>query len=337
MIYPKFLHKNDLIGLPAPSNSLKQEDKIVFENAIKNLNKKGFSFVVSENAFNGYEFVSADAKTRAEEFISMWKDEKIKGLISLAGGEFMLEILPYLNDEILIKSTPKWFQGFSDNTILNHYILTHLETANIYHYNFKYFGQKKWHESVTDSFNCITGKKLTFKSYKKFQNERKLDAKPLESFNLTRKDIWKIATGENEVTLTGRTIGGCLDILVMFIGTKYDKTKEFIEKYKNDGFIWFLEACDLDSREIKRALWQLKENGWFKYVKGFVFGRSLMGETCDNLTNKSAILSILKDLSVPIVLNADIGHKPPTLPLIIGAVATLHYSKGKGEIKFDLV
>ncbi|MBQ2292912.1 MAG: hypothetical protein II245_04465, partial [Bacteroidaceae bacterium] len=43
-----------------------------------------------------------------------------------------------------------------------------------------------------------------------------------------------------------RLIGGCMDILQMYPGTPYDKIKEFNEKYKADGFIWFMESCDLN-------------------------------------------------------------------------------------------
>ena len=40
-------------------------------------------------------------------------------------------------------------------------------------------------------------------------------------------------------------------------GTEFDKTVEFVEKYKEDGIIWFLEACELNVFSIRRAVWQL--------------------------------------------------------------------------------
>lgn len=334
MIYPQFIKKDNLIGLPAPSNGMKEEDREKFENAIRQLTKKGLSFIVSKNAFVSHEYVSGSAKVRAEEFSSMWNDKNIKGLISIAGGEFMMEILPYLSD--LAGTSPKWFMGFSDNTILTHYLLTHLDISSIYHYNFKYFGQKKWHKSVEESFNCITGRQLSFKSYKKFQNERKQNDLPLAGFNLTHKDVWKIATGEKSVCLKGRAIGGCIDVLLMYLGTKYDKTHEFLEKYKNDGFVYFLESCDLDAREVKRALWQLKENGWFKYVNGFVLGRPLVGETNEDLTYKNAVMSVLRQFNVPVILDADIGHKPPTMPVIMGAMCKVECKDKKAKVEFEL-
>lgn len=336
MKYPSFLQKNDLIGLPAPSNGMKEEDREKFENAIKKFEKQGFLFEISKNAFNRNEFVSAEAIKRADEFSSMWKNEKIKGLISLGGGEFMMEILPFLQSKEFANATPKWFQGFSDNTILNHYLLTHLDCASIYHYNFKYFGAKKWHESLFDSFDCLTGKKLTFHNYKKFQEKREENEKPLACFNLTKKVKWEILTNEKEVCFQGRAVGGCIDVLLMYLGTNYDKTQEFLAKYKDDGFVWFLESCDLDARATKRALWQFKENNWFKNVKGFVFGRPLMGESCEKLTNKSAILSMLKEFDVPIIFGADLGHKPPIIPIIMGSKAKVECNGKKAKVEFLL-
>ena len=48
-------------------------------------------------------------------------------------------------------------------------------------------------------------------------------------------------------------IGGCMDCLVNLIGTKFDRVGEFLERYKDDGFIWFLESCDLNVMSIRRA------------------------------------------------------------------------------------
>ena len=41
--------------------------------------------------------------------------------------------------------------------------------------------------------------------------------------------------------VTGRLIGGCIDVLKDIIGTKYDGTLDFIEKYKDDGIIWYFD------------------------------------------------------------------------------------------------
>ena len=64
-----------------------------------------------------------------------------------------------------------------------------------------------------------------------------------------------------------------MDCLVNLLGTQFDYVNQFNEKYKEDGIIWFLECCDLNVMGIRRAMWQMKNAGWFQHVKGFLIGR----------------------------------------------------------------
>lgn len=331
MIYPPFLAKGNRIGLCAPSNSLKVEDQPNYDIAMQKFHKMGFDMVPSARTFGGNQFVSGTEQERAQEFCGLWNNPNIDGILSLAGGEFMMQILPHL----VLQGNPKWFLGFSDNTILHHVLLTWLDTASLYGYNFKYFGQKRYHKSVTDTLQCLLGQKLRFESYEKYQDKKPASAKAGQGFRPTKKVEWHSANGQ-EITLQGRMIGGCVDVLAMFLGTPYDKTKAFVQKYEADGMIWFLESCDLTVPEIKRTLWQMKHNGWFEHVKGFVFGRPRIDETVSNLTYKDAVKEILQPLGVPIIFDADFGHKPPAMPIINGALATWKCQNGKGWVEFSL-
>lgn len=64
MIYPSFWQKGNIIGLCAPSNSLKDEDQPTYNLALEKLGKKGLVFVESAHTFGGDKFVSAP-RTRA--------------------------------------------------------------------------------------------------------------------------------------------------------------------------------------------------------------------------------------------------------------------------------
>ena len=107
-----------------------------------------------------------------------------------------------------------------------------------------------------------------------------------------------------------------------WIGTKYDGTEEFIHKdNKDDGIIWFLESFDFSDTTLITHLWQMKQMGYFKHVNGFVFGRPLMYNTWIEQPYNEAVMSILGDLDVPIIFDADIGHKGPQFSMINGAIA----------------
>ena len=126
----------------------------------------------------------------------------------------------------------------------------------------------------------------------------------------------------SEISVKGRLLGGCLDCLATLCGTKFDKVAEFNEKYKEDGVLWFLEACDLNVMGIRRALWQLDAAGWFKNAKGFLIGRPYCyGEEFFGLDQYKAVVDILSKYNVPIIMDLDIGHLPPMMPLVCGSVA----------------
>ena len=46
-------------------------------------------------------------------------------------------------------------------------------------------------------------------------------------------------------------------------------------------------------------------------------------------------MSVLGQLDVPIILDADIGHKPPQFSMINGGLATLHSKGGKARLTYE--
>ena len=115
------------------------------------------------------------------------------------------------------------------------------------------------------------------------------------------------------------------------------KVKQFIKKYKQDGFIWYLESCDLNVLAQCRALWQLKNAGWFEGVKGFIIGRALNQDSLFDYNYFEANLEHLKSFGVPVVINADVGHTNPSWYMVNGSLATFKYEKNKAEISFELI
>lgn len=140
-----------------------------------------------------------------------------------------------------------------------------------------------------------------------------------------------------EINMEGRMIGGCLDCLVNLVGTRFDKVRDFNEKYKEDGIIWFLESCDLNVFDMRRALWHMENAGWFEHVRGFVIGRPLKYDDGFGDYNRiEAVRGILGKLNVPIVMDTDLGHLFPSMPVISGSIANIHAVDNNIEIKYDL-
>ena len=119
MRYPCFLSKGDTIGLVAPSfgvSGYPYYDRYV--NAKKKFEELGYKIKECPSIYNLEKASSNLPEVRAKEFMDMYLDEEVDFLYSVAGGEIMMEILPYLDFEKLSNSKPKWFQGYSDNTNL---------------------------------------------------------------------------------------------------------------------------------------------------------------------------------------------------------------------------
>ena len=172
---------------------------------------------------------------------------------------------------------------------------------------------------------------------KKENDEREKEKYNLEelvkTYELTEKVEWKNVTGEEKIQIKGRSLGGCLDCIKGYIGTKYDKVKEYVERHKKDGLIWFLEVFEMSTPEVYRTLWQMKNAGYFKYCTGIVFGRPLFIREDYETNFNDTVKEALQDLEIPIICDADIGHVKPQLAIVNGAILEITSQNGKGTVK----
>lgn len=343
MIYPKFLSKGSCIGVPAPSSGAYDDLHIVkYANSKLKLEKMGYKCVLSENINKSEMARSASAEVRAEEFNKMVEDENIDFLMCAAGGEFLVEILPYIDFDKIVKN-PKFVQGFSDPTGLLFPITTKYDIATIYGNNFGEYGVAEYDRSVKENLQILQGDLTEQKSYEMYENESADIDNPtgLEGYNFTDNVEWKVINGSSsngeEVLIKGRIIGGCIENILDIAGTKYDGTQSFIEKYKNDGIIWYFDNFGLSMEMLICKLWTVNELGYFKYTKGIVFGRNGTESSYLGYTMEKALKdSVIAKLGVPIVFDADISHRGPCMTIINGAIATVESRNGKGSIKFEL-
>lgn len=336
MQYPKFIEKNNYIGVPTPSEGSKNEKKKAkYQNAKKYWEKLGYKPILSKNLYKNIRGRSAPKESRAKEINEMFQDEKIEAMICAAGGDFLVEILPYINFEILVNN-PKWVAGFSDSTGLLYPITSKYDIATIYGNNFSSFGAEKLYKNHKDFQELLEGQKLTLESYDLYEEKWKEEITGLEGYNLTEKVYWK-TLDEKEVDIEGRLLGGNLEVISILSGTKYDGTKEFNEKYKNDGIIWFFDNFALSMEEVINTLWKFKELDYFKYTKGIIFGRFGMERSYNDYNVKECLEdSVLNELKIPVIYDSDISHKAPCMPIINGSIAHIKCQNGKATIKYKL-
>lgn len=340
MIYPANLEKGFNIGVTATSSGFDNEaDYRRLDSAIAHFKERGYPVIVTPNVRTCCKGRSSDGRTRAGELTELVKDSAVRAIFAASGGDFLVEMLPYLDFEV-IKDNPKWVQGFSDTTGLTFVITTNLDIATLYSYNFSSFGMANWHSSLSDNLLMLEGKDITQNSFEKYQDGYYPRITGLEEFVLEKEVRWDILLPDQyrenrEIHIQGRILGGCMDCLLNLVGTRYDKTAAFAERYRKDGILWFLESYSLNSEEIVRGLWQLREAGWFKHAAGFIFGRPAMFDTHYDISYKEAAYSVLGEMGVPMIFDADIGHQPPVFTMINGALAAVKYNDNKGAIIFE--
>ncbi len=336
MVIPDFIKYGDTIAVTAPSDGNKSDiDFARLDHAKEKLYSLGIHVFETDDVRQSVKGRSAKAKERAKQFMQVWKDEKIKCVISAKGGDFLMEILPYIDFEE-IKRNPKWFQGFSDNTGLAFTIAAMCDTATLYTSNFNDFAMEKWHPAIQNNWDILNGKDIIQHSFDKYQDGFFTGETGREGYDVSKDVKWLNACGGEDVRIEGRIIGGCLDVLLNLAGTGYDNVSSFNRKYSSDGIIWFFESFSLGSEDIERGLWQLKENGWFENVRGFVFGRPAFFSSSTDTSYKEAVLNELAEYNVPVILDADIGHKPPQFTIINGAKCIIKSSRGRGSLKHIL-
>ena len=340
MRYPKELQENGTIGFVAPSFGCNTEPyKTCFDNAQKKFTELGYKLDLGPNCYAGEGVgISNTPEKCGAELTEYYCSEQNDCLISCGGGELMCEILEHVDFEALKKANPKWYLGFSDNTNMTYLQATLCDTAAVYGPGAAAFGMEPWHDALKDAFGVLTGRVCAVKGYDKWERESLKSAEnPLVPYNVTEERVirsfvgnqevkWKESSAPETIHFEGRLLGCCMDCLVNLLGTRFDKTVEFTEKYKEDGIIWFLEACDLNVFSIRRAMWQMEQAGWFQYVKGFLIGRPLNGQEIMNLDAYEAVLKVAGSKNVPVIMDVDLGHLPPMMPIIVGSVGEVTVS-----------
>lgn len=327
MIYPEFLKKGSTVGICAPSAGIGEDDFADFEISLSHLKKQGWGIKETEGVRTGLD-ESAPPKVRGKEFNQLVCDVDTRAILCASGGDFLISMLPYVDAEA-IKKNPKWVQGYSDPTSLLYYITTKLDIATIYGVNAGGFWMQKLHPSLDDGIDILKGKIPLQSSFDMYEGSRSGRS---DSYALTDKVEWKTPNGD--VDVKGRLLGGCLDCICDLIGTRYDGTLDFIDRYKDDGVVWYFDIFAMKAEAVHNTLFKMKDMGYFENAKGFVFGRVMFPSSFSGMSYIDAAKKILGD--APMIFDADVGHVPPKMTLINGAIAHVKSSDGKGSLQMFL-
>ncbi|SFK67235.1 Muramoyltetrapeptide carboxypeptidase LdcA (peptidoglycan recycling) [Paenibacillus sp. 1_12] len=340
--YPKALVKGDLIAITAPSSGVSEHLHDLLKQAKCAVEEFGYSVVEGNTIWTQYKCVSASKELRALELQNFLLNKHVSAVIPPWGGEFLMEILPLMDWELLKATPPKWILGYSDiSTFLFAYtLLTGCATAHGTNYiDLRSAGpgviSSRWVEVLG------TGPNETVEQLSSDLYQSSWDF-PKAGFKLDTPTAWKILGNEDdpayEQLMAGRLIGGCLDTISILIGTPYAPLQAFSEQYCHEtGMVWYLESCEMKAADLYRHLWQMKQCGWFENTNGVLIGRPAGYSPTQNFGLQDALHQVFDDRHIPVIYEVDIGHVPPQLTLVNGAFANVSSIAGRGSITMSYI
>lgn len=338
MKFPAPLKSKSKIAVTAPSSGVPARMHRRLDSGIATLRSQGFEVLEGTCLRHNEKHVSASRKDRAQELMTLWSDPSVSMIFPPWGGELLIEILPLLDFKHFAHN-PKWILGFSDLSALLLAITLKSDVATAHASNLM-----DYQSSQQDPFTLKTLHYLSTQIEECFeQQSSKLWQKdwpdcgknPDAPFNLTETSEWKrLGKDKSSVRFHGRLIGGCLDIIRSLVGTPYGDIPAFARHYQEDKIILYLENCDQQPPDVARALWNFRLAGWFENCSGIVLGRSSGPDvnSPDALSYIESLESVLSDLGLPVIFDADIGHLPPQMTLINGSFAEVKYTKESSSI-----
>ncbi len=292
VVFPKSLKKGDKIAIISPAGAVEESHLTQTLDLIKN---KGYEPVIGKHTFgkfsNGYNY-SGTEEERIQDINWALNNSEISAIWASRGGYGCQHLLKHLKLKEF-KKNPKWYIGYSDNTVIQSYLLKN-DFASIHGQTIKTpsFGVSE--ESYTKIFDILEGKKLKY-SVEKHQFNKK---------------------GKAE----GELIGGNLALVYALLGTKF--SFDFKDK------ILFLEDIGENFYSLDRMLMSLDLAGVFKKINGLIIGgMTNMGSENENKNYEESfdefayeiIAHRLKKYHFPTLFAFPNGHIFDNRPLIIGA------------------
>ena len=345
MIYPQFIRPGQTLGICAPSAGV-GEKLVSFDESLETLHHSGIATFETASVRNA-AMPSAPAELRGDEFNQLFADNDIAAVISASGGDYNIEMLPYI-DQDLVSADPKWFAGYSDPTSIEMLLTTKLDIASIYGVNAGAWDCHPMHEYQHTALDILMGKIPVQHSYDMWagsgfddESGRYIMDTAVE-WTLLRPWAGEFVE-DDRLDVSGRLIGGCIDVIDWMIGTPYEDLAGFAERYKKDGFIWFFDNFELNPMQLMYAANKMKMMGLFDHAEAVIFGRTCFPREATDLDYLEQLERVFcgkdsdgNEMRVPVIWNADIGHTKPSFTLINGSIGHLRYEYGRAELSMEL-
>lgn len=334
MIKLNKVNKKDKVAILSPSSGIAGIFPWVADYGLSRL-KSIFGLVPVE--YPTTRLMGSTLKNRAKDINDAFSDDEIKAVFTMIGGDDQIQLLKYLDIDI-IKKNPKPFFGYSDNTHLCN-LLFNLNIPSYYggsimgEFGFNKTMPKETLDSLGwalhDRGEKIITPSVQFNTIGLSWSDKELLEQEKE-FEDNEGFLW-----DGTKSATGILWGGCLESLIALTTAGNDKV--FYDT--DESIILFLETSEAlpPAWIVKYYLIGLGERGLFGgRIKGIIIGRPKTWEF-DNQKNKDerkaylqeqikAITDVIRhyDKSIPLVLNVDFGHTAPQYIIPMGNICSIN-------------
>lgn len=282
------LNKGDKIALVCCSNGQPQSNKPKLDDLNSVITQIGLIPVWGEHIYATESIFSGTGEDRAAELMRFYKNEDIKAIFDISGGDIANEILPYLNYQE-IKSTDKIFWGYSDLTTILNAIYTKTGKVSCLYQIRMLTSQDSEYQLKNFSNSILNGKDDLFQF----------------KYNFIQKSEMK-----------GIVIGGNIRCFLKLAGTEFWPDV--------NGKILLLEAWSGDVQKMVTFLCQLKQMKVFEKVAGILLGTFIQMENDNCLPKITDLVIKYAGTNVPIAVTPEIGHKSNSKAILIGKELHLH-------------
>src|SRR4051794_32075685 len=190
IITPPYLKTDDTIGIICPSGYMPYEKA---KTCIETLQNWNFMVKVGKTLGNQFHYFSGTDEERLNDLQLMLDDDKVNAIFCARGGYGLSRIIEKIDFEHF-KKNPKWIIGYSDITILQMHIYSHLKIASMHAPMASAFNNGGAENEFVQSLRkAIIGERCTYSCNTNALNKQ----------------------GEAE----GELVGGNLSLLIHLIGT----------------------------------------------------------------------------------------------------------------------
>ncbi|MBB6371283.1 LD-carboxypeptidase [Chryseobacterium shigense] len=306
IIFPKPFKKGAKIAVISPAGAV---DTTQLEKGIEMIKNRGFEPVLGQHLYtkfsNGYNYAGTEEE-RLKDINWALNDNEISAVWASRGGYGCQHLIQRLKLKNFTEN-PKWYIGYSDNTVIQSYLLNK-GFASIHGQTIKTSSFGVTDESYDLIFDILKGKspKYALKSH---------------GFN-------------KQGNIEGELVGGNLALIYALLGTKY--SFDFRDK------ILFIEDIGENFYALDRMIMSLELAGVFNKIKGLIVGgMTNMGDEKENKSYEESfdefayklISDRISKYKFPAVFGFPNGHIKDNRPLIIGGNVKLQVST-KVKIEF---